>query len=127
MDTEALLRKCQANVSKAEEADIVKFMGRMKIKGEEVAAHCLMGKVLTSRSLNKDGLKAAMQLAWRTVKVVKVESMGDNIFLFKFAAEEPKKRVLMGGPWHFDKALIVLTEPTGIDDIKTQSFTHTPF
>ncbi|KAH9728008.1 hypothetical protein KPL70_008866 [Citrus sinensis] len=53
--------------------------------------------------------------------------MGDNIFMFKFASEEEKKRVLMGGPWHFDRALIVLTEPTGIEDIKNQSFTHTTF
>ncbi|KAH9697633.1 zinc knuckle protein [Citrus sinensis] len=127
MDTEELLRKCQAIVSKEEETDIVTFMGRMKIKGEEVAANCLVGKVLTSRSINKEGLKAAMQMAWRTVKEVKIESMGDNIFLFKFASEEEKKMVLMGGPWHFDRALIVLTKPIGIGDIKNQSFTHTTF
>ncbi|KAH9650909.1 CCHC-type domain-containing protein [Citrus sinensis] len=102
-------------------------MGRMKIKGEEVAANYLVGKVLTSRSINKEGLKVAMQMAWRTVKEVKIESMGDNIFLFKFASEEEKKRVLMGGPWHFNRALIVLTEPTGIGDIKNQSFTHVTF
>lgn len=53
--------------------------------------------------------------------------MGDNIFLFKFASEEEKKKVLVGGPWHFDRALIVLIEPTGIGDIKNQSFTHTTF
>ncbi|KAL9445503.1 hypothetical protein AB3S75_018492 [Citrus x aurantiifolia] len=127
MDTEELLRKCRASVSKEKEIDIVTFMGRMKIKGEEVAANCLVGKVLTSGSINKEGLKAAMQMAWRTVKEVKIESMGDNIFLFKFATKEEKKMVLMGGPWHFDRALIVLAEPTGIGDIKNQSFTHTAF
>ncbi|KAH9698768.1 DUF4283 domain-containing protein [Citrus sinensis] len=127
MDTEELLRKCQAVVSKEEETDIVTFMGQMKIKGEEVAANSLVGKVLLSRSINREGLKVAMQTAWRTVKEVKIESVGDNIFLFKFASEEEKKRVLMGGLWHFDRALIVLTEPTGIGDIKNQSLTHTTF
>lgn len=58
-------------------------MGKMKIYGERVAANCLVGKVLLRRGINKEGLKTAMQLAWRTVKEVKVESMGDNIFLFK--------------------------------------------
>ncbi|KAL9426214.1 hypothetical protein AB3S75_033064 [Citrus x aurantiifolia] len=53
--------------------------------------------------------------------------MGDNIFLFKFTSEDEKKRVLMGGVWHFDRALLVLTEPTGIGDIKNQSFTHATF
>ena len=69
----------------------------------------------------------AMQNAWRTVKEVKIESMGENIFLFKFGLEEEKKRVLMGGPWHFDRALLVLTEPDGIGAIKKQSFMHSSF
>lgn len=92
-----------------------------------MAAHCLVGKVLLTRSINREGLKTTMQQAWRTIKEVKIESMGNNIFLFKFASEEEKKRILMGGPWHFDKALIVLTEPVSIGDIKDQSFTHTTF
>ncbi|KAK9175028.1 hypothetical protein WN944_027032 [Citrus x changshan-huyou] len=33
----------------------------------------------------------------------------------------------MGGPWHFDRALLVLTEPDGIGDIKNQPFTHSFF
>lgn len=37
-----------------------------------------------------------MQQAWKRVKEVKIESMGDNIFLFKFATEEENKRVFMG-------------------------------
>lgn len=94
MDTDDLLCKCQAVVLKEEEVDIVAFMGQMRIKGEEVAANCLVGKVLLSRSINREGLKAAMQIAWRTMKEVKIESMRDNIFLFKFASEEEKKRVL---------------------------------
>lgn len=61
------------------------------------------------------------------MKEVKIESIGDNIFLFKFATEEETKRVLMGGPWHFDRSLLVLVEPAGSDDIKDQSFTHTSF
>lgn len=114
MDTEELILKCQAVAIKEEEEDIVTIMGRMKIKGEKVVANYLVGKVLLTRSINREGLKAAMQQAWRTVKEVKIESIGDNIFLFKFATEEEKKRVLMGGPWHFD-TLLVLAEPAGID------------
>lgn len=68
-----------------------------------------------------------MQQAWRTVREVKIESMGDSTFLFKFASEEENKRVFIGGPWYFDRALLVLSEPAGIGDIKNQSFTHTTF
>lgn len=100
MDTKKLLQKFQAILLKEEEENIVTFMGKMKIHGERVAANCLVGKVLLRRGINKEGLKTAMQLAQRTVKEVKVESMGDNIFLFKFASEEEKKRVFMGGGGH---------------------------
>lgn len=58
------------------------------------------------------------------MKEVKIESMGDNIFLFKFATEEEKKRVFMRRPWHFDISLLVLSEPAGIGDIKNKSFTQ---
>ncbi|KAH9735378.1 hypothetical protein KPL71_017712 [Citrus sinensis] len=77
-------------------------------------AGCLMGKVLLSRGVNKEGLKAALHL-------------GNNIFMFKFAEETDKKRVLSGGPWHFDRAIIVLTEPQGIEEVTKQSFSWTSF
>ena len=57
-----------------------------------------MGKILHTRGVNKEGLKTTMQIAWRTVKEIKVDSMGDNVFLFRFGSEEEKKRMLMGGP-----------------------------
>ena len=84
-------------------------MGRMKIKGEKIVANSLVGKILHTLGVNKEGLKTAMQLALRTVKEIKVESMGDNVFLFRFGSEEEKKGILMGGPWHFDRPLIVLS------------------
>ena len=77
-----------------------------------------MGKILLNRDVNKDGLRYAMQQAWKTTKEIKVESLGDNIFVFKFVVEQDKKRVLTEGPWHFDKALIVLVEPVGMGSIK---------
>lgn len=78
MDTEELIRKCPAVALKEEEEDLVTVMGRMKIKGEKLAANCLIGKVLLTKGINREGLKAAMQQAWRIVKEVKIESMGDN-------------------------------------------------
>ena len=86
-----------------------------------------MGKVLISTGVNKEGLKIALQQVWRTFKEVKIESLGNNIFMFKFAEEADKIRVITGGPWHFDRVLIVLTEPKGIWEVSKQSFTHVSF
>ncbi|KAH9800887.1 CCHC-type domain-containing protein [Citrus sinensis] len=102
-------------------------MGRKSARGEQIAACCLVGKIMHQRGVNLEGLRSAMLQIWRTNKEVMIESLGSNIFMFKFAVEADKKRVMGGGPWHFDRALIVLTEPKGIGDIANQSFTHTSF
>ena len=70
MDTEELIRKCQAIVLKEEEGDTVTLGERMKVTGEKIATNCLMGKVMITRGANKEGLRAAMQQAWRTIKEV---------------------------------------------------------
>ncbi|KAH9785588.1 zinc knuckle protein [Citrus sinensis] len=127
MNTEELIRKCQAITLKEEEEDTVAVMGKMKAKGVKITANCLVGKILLTRGVNLEGLRSAIRQVWRSIKEVKIESMGSNVFLFKFDTKEDKKQVLMGGPWYFDRALIVLTEPRGIGDIHKQVFTHTSF
>lgn len=98
MDTEEFIRRCKSITLKEEEEDAVMFIGEMEKDGERVAAHCLVGKILLNRDVNKEGLRYAMQLAWKTTKEIKVESQGDNIFVFKLATEHDKKRVLTEGP-----------------------------
>lgn len=54
-------------------------------------------EILLIRGINKEGLKTAMQQAWKMVKEVKTERMRDDIFLFKFGSKEEKKRILIWG------------------------------
>ena len=86
-----------------------------------------MGKILLTRGVNRKGLKVSLHQAWRTVRDFKIESLGSNIFMFKFSLEVDKKRVLNIGSWHFDRVLIVLQEPSGIGSLKKQSFSHASF
>ena len=46
--------------------------------------------------------------------------------MFKFASESDKREVLSRGSWHFERALIVLKEPSDIKEITKQSFTYAP-
>lgn len=94
------------------------FKSKMKAKGEKIVEGCLIGKVLNRRGVSFEGLKFAMQKVWQTSREVKIESLGDNVFMFKFGTESDKRSIMMGGPCHFDRALIVLTEPVGIGDVK---------
>lgn len=59
-------------------------------------------------------IKGQLQLVWRTVKEVRIDSLGNNIFMFKFM---DKRRIMLGGPWHFNRVSIVLTELKGIGEI----------
>ncbi|KDO48718.1 hypothetical protein CISIN_1g046477mg [Citrus sinensis] len=74
-----------------------------------------------------EGIKTALAQAWKTIKEVKVESLGNNIFLFKLGLEIDKRKVMVRGPWHFDKALIMLKEPSGIRNMRKEEFTHVAF
>lgn len=47
--------------------------------------------------------------------------------MFKFGSENDKRSIIMGGPWHFDRALIALMEPVGIGDVKKQKFSYVSF
>ena len=127
MDPEELIRRCIAIKLSDEEEGIVSFKSKMKATGEKIVAGCLIRKVLHTRGVSIKGLKSVMQRVWRTSREVKIEGLGDNVFMFKFGTEADKRSILMRGPWHFDRALIVLTEPAGISDVKKQKFNHVSF
>lgn len=91
MDPEKLIRRCRAIRLSDEEEGRVSFKSKMKAKGEKIVAGCLIGKVLNTRVVSIDGLKNAMQKVWRTSREVKIESLGDNVFVFKFGARRIKE------------------------------------
>ena len=76
-----------------------------------------MGKVLTNKAIRCEGFKTAIQKIWRTVHGLKTESLGNNTLIFQFQSATERKRVLTGGPWIFDKALLILTEPTAMGEL----------
>lgn len=124
MDAEDLIKRCRVIKLSDEEEGRLSFKRSMKAKGEKIVAGCLIGKVLHTREVSIEGLKLAMSRVWKTSREVKIEKLGDNVFMFKFGSEVDKRSILVGVPWHFDRALIVLVEPVGIGDIKKQSFSQ---
>lgn len=127
MQTGELIKQCQDITSESEEANKITFVSSMRKNRAKVVARCLVGKKLHNKGVNREGLRIALQQAWSTIKEVKIESLGSNIFMFKFASEDEKQRVMVGGLWHFDRVLIVLKEPSGIGDITKQIFSQVSF
>lgn len=92
MDADEFIRKREARSVKSEEDNMINFGGRMKAEGQKIAAHCLVGKIFHTRGVSREGLRATMQQVWRSIKELKVESLGENVFIFKFASESQKKK-----------------------------------
>ncbi|KAL5756647.1 hypothetical protein ACOSQ2_021393 [Xanthoceras sorbifolium] len=73
----------------------------------------LVGKIIAYREVNKEAFKATIPKIWRTVKEMGVESIAINTYIFRFKCVWDRKRILEGGPWCYDKQLIVLHEAEG--------------
>lgn len=49
---------------------------------------------------------------WKVEKNLMIETIGRNIFLFRFESARDCDRVLKTDPWSFDKALLILQKPS---------------
>ena len=86
--------------------------------------NCLIGKVLKAKPVNKEAFRSRMKQLWRLSKGL---SIVDNIFIFKFNHELERRRVLMNGPWSFDKSLVVLKEMKEMDQPSSIKFHNLSF
>lgn len=98
MDIEELIRKCKAISIQDGSKRKLSLRSRMKEKGGHIVGNSLVGKILLARSANTEGIRTALAQAWRTNKEVKIENLGNNVFLFKFDSEIDKRKVMAGGP-----------------------------
>ncbi|KAK3189668.1 hypothetical protein Dsin_029229 [Dipteronia sinensis] len=96
-------------------------------KGKKRLALCIVGKVLTSKLVKKDIFIDVMNKVWRVSGGVDIEPIKGNVFAFYFSNEEDKMLVLRGGPWSFDRAIIVFDEPTGTGDVSNLKFNSIDF
>ncbi|KAJ1415756.1 hypothetical protein SESBI_17815 [Sesbania bispinosa] len=65
----------------------------------QLAKRSLVGKVLSSKSLNKGSVRNILAKAWGEPANLKVTDMGTNLFLFSFESMKDMKGVLSKGPW----------------------------
>lgn len=70
--------------------------------------YVLAGKFCTKRRVNLELVARVLKMAWRTEKNFEVYDMGENMALFHFSLKEDLDKVLLLGPWSFDKYLLIL-------------------
>ncbi|KAL5835266.1 hypothetical protein ACOSQ4_014763 [Xanthoceras sorbifolium] len=77
--------------------------------------------------VNWDAFRTIIPRIWRTTHAVEVEVIGTNIFVFTFNSSVDRSRVLAGGPWCFDNALLVLEESAGAEVLANIKFVRVMF
>ncbi|KAL5741836.1 hypothetical protein ACOSP7_028568 [Xanthoceras sorbifolium] len=85
----------------------------LKAEGIRRLSLSLVGKIVSNREVNREAFRNTIASIWRTKNEVEVESIGVNLFVFRFGCFWDRKRVLEGGLWSFDKNLLALKEVVG--------------
>ncbi|KAK3195512.1 hypothetical protein Dsin_026822 [Dipteronia sinensis] len=87
----------------------------------------LVGKVMTNKLVNGGTFIGVMKKVWQVAKGVEIDPVKRNLFRIQFKCEEDRHRVMTGGHWTFDSAIIVLEKPLGKGIIENMSFCHSDF
>ena len=67
----------------------------------------LAGRFLSDRKVNFQAMQSTPSALWRPVKWVYIKAINPNLFLFKFFHELDLERVRNGGPWTFDRCVLL--------------------
>ncbi|KAK3200635.1 hypothetical protein Dsin_024050 [Dipteronia sinensis] len=96
--------------------------GELKDDGEKQLALRLVGKIISNKPMNHDAIMGVLPKIWATQEDFGIEVVASNTFSFTFKNHADRRRVLLEGPWSFDRALLVLEEPREKGDIKNMKF-----
>jgi hypothetical protein len=88
---------------------------------------CMVGKLLTGRTITKEVLKTPMIRAWKPTGSVSFKTLGPNLFLIDFQYWWDKDRILEGRPWTFDGDLLSLVDFDGLTPIEDLEFSKAAF
>ncbi|KAL5848841.1 hypothetical protein ACOSQ4_006854 [Xanthoceras sorbifolium] len=127
MATDEILRLCEALSLSEEDGPILDIAKEVQADGIRSVEHCLVGKILSRRKVNREAFRGTIEQIWGTVGRIEIEMVGDNVFVFHFQSLEDKAMVWSRGPWHFDKNLIVLEKPVGPGAISQLRFEFSEF
>ncbi|KAK2647699.1 hypothetical protein Ddye_015188 [Dipteronia dyeriana] len=84
----------------------------------------LVGKVLSTKPINRDAFIRVMSIIWKLKKGVDIEPVTSNMFIFYFRDNEDRQKIIVGEPWSFDNALVALEIPVGKGKIENLSFQY---
>ncbi|TXG73161.1 hypothetical protein EZV62_001740 [Acer yangbiense] len=127
MDADELERLCSALSIQELEGPVNSLDEGMKNIRERKLAFCLVGKVMTKVLVNKEAFIKVFTTIWKVSEWVDIEWVEGNIFTFQFFNMEDQNRIINGGPWNFDKVVVVLKMMPLDGDITNLKFNKVEF
>ncbi|XVF84390.1 hypothetical protein PTKIN_Ptkin17bG0033000 [Pterospermum kingtungense] len=85
---------------------------------KDVGVRALVGRLLLRKSFGLEEMWMALQTAWRLFGNLEVNKICKHLFLFRFASDLDRAKVLFKQPLSFNKALLVLGEVSGDEVLK---------
>ncbi|CAK9309313.1 unnamed protein product [Citrullus colocynthis] len=112
METEELLENWKNfRLSEEERVTKIDFDPRLGSLIDGQLDHCLVGKLLTTRTIVPEIIKNVFANAWRTKLSFNVGSLGKNLYIFRVDSRRDKELVLRLGSWLLDNSLLLLEAP----------------
>jgi hypothetical protein len=118
--TEELEEMCRKlRLSDHEKQNLRLRTGKIQQSKEE-AKFSLLFRLLTNRSFNGEAFKGTVRNLWGTQGNPLIRDIEDNLFMAVFQNRDDMERVVIQGPWTFDKKLIQVkrmesdTQPTAV-------------
>ncbi|TXG63514.1 hypothetical protein EZV62_010508 [Acer yangbiense] len=126
MDPNEIAHLCESLSIQRKEEKLWGVKDQLKVEAGKKLELCLVGKLLSTKYVNRDAFRAVMPKIWRA-QGLEIEVVQDNTVLFYFHNQEDRCRVLAGGPWSFDNSLLVMEKLNGLGEIGKVRFQRVEF
>ncbi|KAK3225194.1 hypothetical protein Dsin_005056 [Dipteronia sinensis] len=92
MEAEELAKHCAA-LAIDSGAPTLNIGGETHRESVIEVSHCLVGKILSRKRVNREAFKAVMTKIWNIIGELEIETVGENTFLFHFDRMEDRSLV----------------------------------
>ncbi|KAK9233385.1 hypothetical protein WN943_023634 [Citrus x changshan-huyou] len=113
LDTEEIAKFCKSLSISEDDGKVVSLYRSLVLLGKRQMQNYLVGKILTNKKANMEAFKAVIHDVWKTVKIVMIECVGDNLLLFQFNSDGDKKREI---------ALFLGKQTREVEDVEVRSY-----
>lgn len=91
------------------------------------AQFVLVGKILTSKTLNRVAIQKILERAWRTEQEFTISYWQDNVYGFSFQNEDDLCRIISKGPWSIMGSILILRKWDQSKSFSDLDFVFSPF